>query len=151
MRRMRGFTLVEMVAVILIAAILATFAAGALDTKAFDTVSFAEEVRSQVSYAQKLAVAARRPVTVEVDDNAISITRCLDFACSGEDNVQSIRGNASLEPKDGSGIVLSTSAPGNSFTFDAAGNVNATTTITLTGDVTRTITIESATGYVHMH
>lgn len=149
MRRARGFTLVELVAVLLIAAILAIFVSGTLDTRSFDTITFAEEVRAQISYAQKLAVAARRPVTVRVSGNAITLRRCLDFGCAGNAPVNSIRGNASLEPKANSNIAVATNAPGGEFTFDALGSVPASVTVSLVGDQTITITVEARTGYVH--
>ena len=149
MRGARGFTLVELVAVMLIAAILAVFASAGLNTRQFDTVTFAEEVRAQISYAQKIAVASRRPVTVRVIGNSIRLSRCTDFACSSNPDIETIRGGLSLTPKSGSGITIGTTAPAGSFVFDAAGNTPTTVDVTLQGDVTVVVRIEGGTGYVH--
>ena len=80
--RNRGFTMTELVAVLIIVAILAVSAASVIGRRGFDTASFADQARVQIAYAQKVAVAARRSVTVTVAANAISLTMCADATCA---------------------------------------------------------------------
>ena len=56
--RARGFTLTELVAVMLIVAILAVTATSVFDRRTFDTAAFADQTFAQLAYAQKVAVAA---------------------------------------------------------------------------------------------
>src|ERR1051325_9955736 len=80
--RARGFTLTELVAVMLIVAILAVTATSVFDRRTFDTAAFADQTFAQLAYAQKVAVAARRNVTVSVSGNTISLAMCTDAACT---------------------------------------------------------------------
>src|ERR1041384_1595278 len=147
--RARGFTLTELVAVMLIVAILAVTATSVFDRRTFDTAAFADQTFAQLAYAQKVAVAARRNVTVSVSGNTISLAMCTDAACTSTVPVPSPQGEASFSRTAPAGITVASSNA--SFGFTALGglNVGANVTLTVTGDVARNLTVESVTGYVH--
>jgi len=146
--RNRGFTLTELVAVLVIVAVLAVFASGVFNRRAFDTASFADQARIQLAYAQKVAIAARRNVTVTVAGNAITLTMCADAACGTSVPVPSPQGEPTFVRAAPSGVTV---APATTFTFSPLGDTNLASnlTLTVTGDGIRTITVESTTGYVH--
>jgi len=143
-RRLAGFTLTELVVVIIIAAILAAFAVSRINTQSFDAEGFANEVAATVRYAQKIAISQRRNVSVAVSGNALSLS------------YPDLVGTPALRKPPGtdpfivskSGISLT----GTSFTFNALGRPTVSSTLTVTGGdsppTAKTITIEAETGYV---
>lgn len=83
---MRGFTLIELVAVLVLAGLLATFAVNRFFQRdTFDARSFADQVTNIVRYGQKLAVAQNRAVFVRIDANRVAL--CFDAGCSDEQKV----------------------------------------------------------------
>ena len=76
----RGFTLIELVAVMVIAGLLATFAVNRFFQRdTFDARRASDQVASIVRYGQKLAVAQNRAVFVRID--ASSVALCFTSAC----------------------------------------------------------------------
>ncbi|MGK5078923.1 pilus assembly FimT family protein [Janthinobacterium sp. HLX7-2] len=76
----RGFTLIELVAVLVIAGLMATFAASRFfQRETFDARSFSDQVANIVRYGQKLAVAQNRPVFVRIDADSVAV--CFTPAC----------------------------------------------------------------------
>lgn len=140
--RTAGFTLTELVVVIVIAGILSALAISRINTQSFDTEGFANRAIAMVRYAQRIAVSQRRTVAVVVASNSISICYT-DTACSGG-AVREPPGTGAFAYSAPSGVTLA----GTSFTFSALGKPSAGGTFTVTGDVARTITIEAETGYV---
>lgn len=136
-----GFTLIELVVVIAIATILAAFAIARINTKAFDTEGYANQVAASVRYAQKLAIAQRR--TVFVVAIASNIKLCYsDATCATP--VREPPGTDDFSKNAPSGVTLSPA----SFSFSALGRPSGATTITVTGDGSKAITIAAETGYV---
>ncbi len=85
-RGQRGFTIVELVAVILITGILATLAMPRFfERQAFDARNFAEQTQSMLRYAQKVAIAQNRRVFVRLDGNSVAL--CFTAACAAADRV----------------------------------------------------------------
>ena len=85
--RARGFTLIELIAVLVIAGILATFAAGRFFQRdAFDARAFADQAIDLLRYGQKLAVAQNRPVYVRLDGQSVAL--CFDALCTAAARVR---------------------------------------------------------------
>ncbi len=79
----RGFTLVELVVVISIVAVLATVGSSRFASPSpFAGRATAEQLASALRTAHRLAVASRRPLTVQVVDNPAKLRVCLDPACT---------------------------------------------------------------------
>ena len=141
-----GFTLAELVMVLVIVSVLAVVAIPAMFSRlTFDTRRFADQVRAAVQYAQKVAVAQRRNVCVTVTASSLSLTQgtSAGAACSA----------AVFDVSSGSGFVLNT--PSNvsfgaaaTITFDALGQTASAATVTVTGDQSIPINVEAVTGYV---
>ena len=137
-----GFTLTELVVVIVIATILSAFAISRISTQGFDTEGFANRAAAMVRYAQKLAISQRR--TVVVVTTASNIRLCYaDAGCASA--VHEPPGTAPFSYNVPSGVSLSATT----VSFNGLGKPGAAATITVTGDVARTITVEAETGYVH--
>jgi len=72
MARDSGFTMVELIVVLILVSILAAAAIGRfIDRQAFDVPAYAEQVRAMLRFAQKAAVARNRDVYVRFEDNRI--------------------------------------------------------------------------------
>ena len=144
----RGFTIVEMVVTIAILGLLAAVLGPRFSGRdAFASRGFHDEAQSVVRYAQKTAIAWRRPVFVCVTATAVS--------------AGSVSGCGTLLVHPATGAALTATAPSGvtltpaSFGFDGAGrpSPNAQVTIafasTIAGDPARQIVVEAETGYVH--
>jgi MSHA pilin protein MshC len=150
----RGFTLVELVMVMVLVGVLAVYAVPRmLNTGDFYARGFHDQSLGYLRFAQKTAIAQRRTVCVSLSASAISL-RIASVAGSNSctANLAGPGGEAGLTAR--SGVALS-SAPV-SFNFDALGQpVNAATGAAAPAQVlqvvgvTPSITIEAGTGYVH--
>lgn len=140
--RRAGFTLTELVVVIVIATILSAFAISRINTTSFNTEGYANEVAAGIRYAQKLAIGQRRNVTVTVASALVSLSYP-DAPLSGAP-VRKPPGTEAFSLAAPSGV----SVAGASFTFNALGKPSAGGTISITGDIVRTITVHAETGYV---
>lgn len=73
--RAAGFTLVELVMVLIILGILAAFVLPRVQlTQGFDQVGFHNAMRATLEYARKSAVAQRRNVRVTLNGNSLTLT-----------------------------------------------------------------------------
>ena len=139
-----GFTLIELVTVMAIAAILVAIAVSRISTTSFDTEGFANRAAAMVRYAQKIAISQRRTVAVVISGNTLSLCYT-DTTCSGG-SVHEPPGTNAFSYTAQSPISITA---GTSFTFNPLGKPSAGQTITVTGDIARNIVIEAETGYVH--
>lgn len=74
-RSARGFTLIELVMVILILGILAVFVLPRIElTRGFQEVGFHDAVRATLEHARKSAIAERRNVRVTLAGNNLTLT-----------------------------------------------------------------------------
>jgi MSHA pilin protein MshC len=74
-RGARGFTLIELVMVILILGILAVFVLPRIElTRGFEGVGFQDAVRATLEHARKSAIAERRNVRVTLAGNNLALT-----------------------------------------------------------------------------
>jgi MSHA pilin protein MshC len=160
-RTARGFTIVEMIAVIVIAGVLSISVTATFSRRTFDESAVAEQARAWVSYAQKTAIAARRAARVQVAGSAATLQICQVEMSSTEvcpspgTNFVALAGPtgaASLAAP--AGVTLTSSS---TFHFDSLGRpvdssgtlLGVAQTLTITGGAVVTVTIEPETGYVH--
>lgn len=173
MARLRGFTFVELIAVIVLTGILASFAVPRfMDRSSFDSVAFSDQTAALLRFAQKVAGAQNRNVFVSI--SATRVALCYDAACSAGNRVLAPGGANSRSTAtmaacgDGTWACEAPPAqvritPAAAFYFDPVGKPFAatdgasTTLSTFTaplvlsvraGTSVRTITVEMETGYV---
>ncbi|HEX6364186.1 MAG TPA: prepilin-type N-terminal cleavage/methylation domain-containing protein [Albitalea sp.] len=159
MRRARtgGFTLPELTAVLLLAAILATVALPRmLDRGGFAARGAADFIASSMRYAQKSAIAMRRNVCVTVGTERLAISVAAD-AGSAQPCAAALADPATgwpfdSRPYDG-GATVATPA---TLVFDALGRPLASPGVALAAPLALTVNghaapirLEPETGYVH--
>lgn len=148
-----GFTLVELVAVLVIAGILAAVIIPKMNAgTGFDERGFRDRVVAGLRYAQKSAIAARRTVCASFSSPPASVTFSISTA-NGAANCAV--GNALAGPDTNPLVVTATgnvtfaALPAN-IVFDAAGRPASGAVISVTGlPAALAITVEAETGYVH--
>lgn len=149
----RGFTLVELIMVMVITGILAVFVAPRFfDADVFRLRGFADQVQATLRHAQKIAIAQHRFVCVAFGANSVTLTYdtaapSLTHAtatCPGSD-LTSPTGQTPYTVTGSSGVTLGGGTP---FSFDALGRPSlvAAQTITVGGNG---VIVEAETGYVH--
>ncbi|MDY7572933.1 type II secretion system protein [Actimicrobium sp. CCI2.3] len=143
-----GFTLVEMLMVIVIMGILAAFVAPRItQSPEFAARGFADQVKATLRYAQKSAIAQHRYVCVAFSVNSIGLTVNAVPTCPG----------TGLASADGSAVTRvealhdgGFAAIPSDFYFDALGRPGTDTAqrLRIVG-MADVIVIEAETGYVH--
>ncbi|MGZ8174110.1 MULTISPECIES: prepilin-type N-terminal cleavage/methylation domain-containing protein [Methylobacter] len=139
-KRCKGFTMIELILLIVILGILSATVSSRLNFAGHNASGYAEIIKSSIRLAQKLAIAKRATsVSVTFSVNPFGGCTVNGVQVTGEQCDPLPNGVA----VNGLGTV----------TFDGLGrptNVAATTTITVSGgDVSRVICLEPETGYVH--
>ncbi len=146
--RPTGFTLVELIAIILLAGILASVAGPRFfNATTFTSRGYADEAAGFLRYAQKLAMARRGTVTVQIDGTGLALCATAANPCTDTPPWPGPQGDTPYRADVPQGVSLATSAA--SFTFDPRGQPSRGVTLSITGDTTRTLTVEAETGYVH--
>jgi len=151
-----GFTLVELVIVLIVAGILATVGMSRFfGVQDFQERGFYDETLAAVRYAQKLAVASGCDVEVNVGPGGFALRE--RSGCSSGAFTTAVR-------KPGSGGAFAASAPPKvsigsmDFYYDPLGRPRAVAggavltispAVTIGGRTPRTLTVEHETGFVH--
>ena len=156
---LRGFTLIELIMVIVILGVLAVFAVPRLfDQNDVSTRGFHDETLAYLRYAQKTAIAQRRTVCVTFGaSNSLMLTIAQNeatFDCTTSAPLSGPKGAAPVVLTAHAGVAYT--APPTSFNFNGLGQpiaslggaAQATQTLQVSG-VDRSITVEASTGYVH--
>lgn len=156
-----GFTLIELIMVIVILGVLAVFAAPrVLVPKDFYERGFHDETLGYLRYAQKTAIAQRRTVCVVFSSNSLTLTIASAAAtlnCATAGTLSGPKGTSPvvLNAKPGSGVAYNTTPALIDFNFNGLGQpitglgvAMASQTIQVVG-VSQSITVEATTGYVH--
>ncbi len=140
--RIKGFTLVELITVILIVSILSVVGASKfLGNSTFKDSQVHQELLSAFRFAQKIAIASQCPITISLTSNSYQLS--YSSPCSG--NVKHPADQNAFS-KTGLPVVITSSS--NTFSYDAAGNMTPAT-----GGVINigrfSITLEAVTGFAH--
>lgn len=143
-----GFTLIELVVVMIIIGVLAVAAIPRLlDSRTFDNRGFNDQTLSALRYAHKAAIAQRRTVCVSFSVSSITFTMASVAGSSTCDtNLAGPAGDSPFQVTASSGVTY-TASPSN-FRFNGAGQASVGQTLQVSGQ-TNSITIEQETGYVH--
>jgi MSHA pilin protein MshC len=144
----RGFTLLELILVLVITAILSVAVGPRLmDNTSLSARGFADQVQASLRYAQKTAIAQRRFVCVDYALDRIMLTQNTVEACPGN-TLASPDGAAQYVTPAPSGITFSVLP--DAFHFDALGRpLPNNRHLILVSGVADSITVEAETGYVH--
>ena len=151
----RGFTLVELIGVIVIAGILAAVAAPRFFNAAtFSSRGYFDGASAFLRYAQKLAIARHGNVAVLVhagdvpDVSGLTLCGVTTSPCPLANQISGPDGSASYQALVPNGVSLAGSVA--NFSFNSQGSPGLTDiTLTITGDTVRPLTVEAETGYVH--
>ena len=144
----RGFTLIELIMVMVIAGVLAVVALPRMfNATEFQSRGLSDQVQASLRYAQKIAIAQHRFVCATFTANSLSLTIGSTNTCTPGTPVTALTSNGNYVVNAPSSI--SFAATPTTFSFNALGQPSTAATVSVTGDVTRTITVEAETGYVH--
>ena len=146
----RGFSLVELILVMVIAGILAAVAVPRLVGRTgFDTRGFADQLAATVRFAQKLAISQRREVFVQLSTNQATLCYSATVTCPVADRAPGPGGEKPYTITAPGGVAIA--SPVAVLGFDAGGrpDIAAQLDIQVNGAGVHHVWVERETGYVH--
>jgi MSHA pilin protein MshC len=150
-----GFSLVELVTIMVVLGILAAFAIPRfVDRTGFESRGVYDQAQGIVRYAQKIAIAQRQsppkqPIFVVITASQIRV--CYDAGCAAAVTGPGT-GAVLLDTPPGGAITLS---PATTFTYSGSGAPSIAAQLAISvnstgvGDINRVFYVEPVTGYVH--
>lgn len=148
--RTTGFTLVELISIMIMIGILAVVALPRFfDSSTFEARAFSDQTLAILRYAQKAAIAQRRTVCVTFTSTTVSLTMAAAAGtntCGANPPLLGPGGENPYQITAKSNI--SFSATPAAFYFTSLGQASVTQTIQVSG-APDSITVERETGYVH--
>jgi len=125
---MRGFTMVELIMVIVLLGILAAVAGPRFfDRQIFDERLFFEESLSAARYAQKLAVASGCPINTQIGSTGYALSYAT--ACGGIAAGSPVANPSGGNYSAGNPQAVAVSSPGLNVTFDSLGSASGANTV----------------------
>jgi MSHA pilin protein MshC len=148
--RLQGFTMIELITVMILVGILAAFAAPRLgDITGFTGPGYAADVRGALAHARRTAVASRRHVCVTISSDRISLAMDpgdpdtgTHPSCNAVNIVALPGGDQTGELKAPNNITVT--SPPTAFSFKPNGEASADTTITTGGESIKVIALTGA-------
>ena len=138
----RGFTLIELILVMVLLSVLSVFVLPSINTQDFASRGFRDETTAALRYAQKTAVAQRRMVCVTVQSTGLQLQ--IDAATPARGVCEQAL-ELPAQRKGGQGLSSSVS----SFYFTPLGSTGQNSNITLQLTGLAPIVVEASSGYVH--
>lgn len=152
MRRVKavaGYTLLELITVIILLGILSVTAVSRFDLDPFETAGFEQELRSALRFAQKFAIVSGCEVEVDVSAAGYALRvrddADTDGCLAAGDPFNTLLNNPTggvFSAAPPAGVVVSAA----NFVYDRQGRPSAGASITVDA---LTITVEPVTGYVY--
>jgi len=136
----RGFTLFELIIVMLLVGVLAAYTLPKLDIAGFRSSGFSQQTLSTIRFAQKLAISSGCSVQVQINTSSCSL------------NWNGCAGNAAIaNPASGDTNFCADSEPEGTFSainfsFNRIGAPSVPQSFTIDD---KTITVEANTGFTH--
>jgi len=154
-KQVRGFTLLELVTVLLLLGILAVFVTPRFfDRNFYESRGFYDEVLSVLRYAQKAAIAQRRNVCVQFSATTVTLTIASATGAAAPCNTE-LAGPTAVRPysvtaPSGTQFANTSNSPATptDFTFNALGQASIGQTFRISG-FGQDINVVQETGYVH--
>nr|WP_315489441.1 type II secretion system protein [uncultured Rhodoferax sp.] len=164
---LRGFTLIELIMVIILLGVLSVFAAPRLfNSQDFYAKGFHDETMAYLRFAQKTAIAQRRTVCVTFGANSLTLAAALNAPTAAAANADCASAATTFSGPKGesppklvaTGTVTYTAADPTllNFNFNGLGQPTTSAGVVLTAALTlqvngapKSITVEAETGYVH--